>query len=117
MKVGIQGSRNFNDYQIFLRAMRIVLSEVERNGDDELTIFTVGSVNTNNHATEFVNISERTLKAQGVRARVRRVPVSWLQDNMSDMDYFAYFCVDKEGISPLVDLAEENDVDAGIFRF
>jgi hypothetical protein len=97
--------------------MRIVLSEVERNGDDELTIFSVGSVNTNNHATEFVNIAERTLKAQNVRAKVRRVPVGWMEENISDMDYFAYFSLPKENVSPLVDLAESHDIDAGIFRY
>ena len=116
MKVGIQGSRNFNDYQVFLRAMRIVLSEVERNGDTELTLFSVGSINTNNHATEFINIAERTLKSQNVRPKVMRIPISWMEENITDMDYFAYFCNEKENVSPLVDLADEKSVDAGIFR-
>lgn len=117
MKVAIQGSRKFNDYTVFLRAMRVVLSEVERNEDKELTIYSAGSVVTNQHATEFTNIAERTMKSLGLRTRLMKVPVNWLEDNMGDMDYFAYFCVEKEKISPLVDLADELKVDAGVFRF
>lgn len=117
MKVAIQGSRNFNDYNVFLRAMRVVLSEIERNEDKELTIYSAGSVTTNQHATEFTNIAERTMKSLGLRTKLRKIPVGWLEENMSEMDYFAYFCVEKEKISPLVDLADELKVDAGVFRF
>jgi hypothetical protein len=117
MKVAIQGSRNFNDYNVFLRAMRVVLSEIERNGDKELTIYSAGAVVTNQHATEFTNVAERTMKSLGLKTKLIKIPAGWLEENMSDMDYFAYFCAEKEKVSPLVQVADDLQVDAGIFRF
>jgi len=116
MRIAIQGSRNFNQYEVFLSGMGRTLSMME-NGDSEFLIYSVGPARTNEMAMEFSNISERSLKARGIKIRLYRVPPSWLKSNIHDMDYFAYFCNKKEPTSSMVDYAEKKDVEVGIYRF
>ena len=74
MIVGVQGTRNFDEYNIFLRAMGTALSSME-DGDQEFIIYSVGPMKINSMAMEFSNISERSLKARGIKIRMQRVPV------------------------------------------
>lgn len=116
MIVAVQGSRSFDEYTIFLRAMGTALSMMEKD-DDVFIIYAAGPVKINSMATEFVNVSERSLKARGIRARVKRVPASWLKDNMEDLNYFAYFSKPKEAVSELVDYAETINAEVGVYRY
>ncbi len=112
----IQGTRNFDDYNIFLRAMGTALSTVKPE-DKSVTIYSVGPANINSFAQEFSNISERSLKARGIRIKFNKVPFTWVHDNISDVDYFVYLSKPKEAVSSLVDFAELNDVEVGIYRY
>ena len=116
MIVGIQGTKTFSDYNVFLRAMGTALSELEQ-GDSEFIIYSAGPYNINSMAMEFANVSERSLKARGVRIRVNKIPPSWIKNNIRDIDYFAFFSKPKEPVSNLVDLAEDKDIEVGIYRF
>lgn len=116
MKLGIQGSRNFSEYNIFIRAMGTALAALEK-GDTEFLIYSCGPANLNSMALEFSNISERSLKARGIKIRVHKVPPSWIKQNIHDIQYFAYFSKPKEPVSDLVDLAEAKDVEVGIYRY
>lgn len=116
MIVAIQGTRNFDDYVIFLRAMGVALSSMPE-GDKEFTIYAAGPANVNSMGMEFANISERSLKARGIRIKLKKVPVSWLEDNIYDVDYFAFFCLKKEPASQLVRKAEAKDVEVHIYQF
>ena len=116
MIVAIQGSRNFSDYNVFLRAMGTALSMMDL-GDKEFIVYSAGPVNINAMGMEFINVSERSLKARGIRTRFNKVPPSWIKDNLRDVDYFAFFSKPKEPVSDLVDIAEAKDVEVGIYRF
>lgn len=116
MIVGIQGSRNFNDYQIFLRAMGTALSMLPSDAT-EFTIMSAGPVRINEMAMEFSNISERSLKARGIKIKVVKVPPSWFKKNMHVVDYFVYFSLPKETVSDLVREAEDKDIEVGIYRY
>jgi hypothetical protein len=116
MKVGIQGTNAFEDYSVFLRAMRVALSEI-KEGDEEFFIYTAGPAKVNSFAMEFINITERSLKAQGIRTRVFKLPPKALKENIHTMDYFAFFSQPKESTSDLVREAEDKDIDVGIFRY
>jgi hypothetical protein len=116
MIVAVQGSRNFDEYSIFLRAMGTALSMMEKD-DDVFIIYAAGPVKINSMATEFANVSERSLKARGIKARVKRVPISWLKDNLKDVEYFAYFSKPKEAVSDLVEYAETINVEVGVYRY
>jgi hypothetical protein len=116
MIVGVQGTKSFNDYNIFLRAMGTALSMME-DGDEEFLIYTAGPAHINSMAMEFSNISERSLKARGIRTRTYKVPPKWLRDNVTDLGYLAFFSKPKEPVTDVVDTAEAKDVEVGIYRY
>lgn len=116
MKIAIQGTKSFSDYTIFLRAMGTALSTLPSE-DKEFTIFTAGPAQINSFGMEFSNISERSLKARGIKIKLVKVPPKWVKDNIHDIDYLAFFSKPKEPVSDLVDLAEAKDIEVGIYRY
>lgn len=116
MIVAIQGTSNFNDYNVFLRAMGVALSSLPE-GDTEFTVASAGPLRINQMGLEFVNISERSLRSRGIRAKLIKVPPTWIKNNIHNIDYFAYFSKPKESVSELVDLAEAKDVEVGVYRY
>lgn len=116
MIIAVQGTRNFSEYNIFLRAMGTAFSMLPE-GDSEITIYSAGPVNINQMALEFSNISERSLKARGIKIRTHKVPAKWLKENLRDIDYFAFFSKPKEPLSEAVEIAEAKDIEVGIYRY
>lgn len=116
MIVGIQASRKFDDYAVFLRAMGTSLSMMDK-ADPNFYIYSAGPVNLNSMAMEFANVSERSLKLRGITVKLRKVPPSWIKENISEINYFAYFSKPKEYASDLVQYAEDNDVEVGVYRY
>ena len=116
MIVGVQGSRNFDDYSVFLRAMGTALSMMDEQ-DNVFQIFSAGPARVNSMALEFANVSERSLKARGIKIRVVKVPPSWIRENIFEIKYFAYFSKPKEPVSELVKYAEEKDAEVGVYRY
>jgi hypothetical protein len=115
MIIGIQGSRNFEDYQVFLRAMGSALYDLD--GDTEFTILSAGPHKVNEMAMEFTNVSERSLKARGIKAKVVKMPAIALKERIHDLDYFVYFSLPKEPESDLVREAQDKDIEVGIYRY
>jgi hypothetical protein len=116
MKIGIQGTKSFNDYTIFLRAIGTALSTMS-DEDKEVVIFSAGPSVINSFGQEFSNISERSLKARGIKIKFVKVPPSWIKTNIHEIDYFAYFSKPKEPLSDLVILADTKDIEVGIYRY
>jgi len=116
MIVVIQGTRGFNDYNVFLRAMGTALSAKDQE-DNEFYVYAVGPSNINSMGLEFMNITERTLKAKGIKSRLFKVPVSWAKENIHNVDYVAYFSKPKEPLSDLVSVADAKDVEVGVYRY
>lgn len=117
MILAIQGTRTFNKYEsVFLRGMGRALSML--NSDDKtLTVYTAGPANINSMAMEFINITERSLNARGVKTRVNKVSPSWIKQNIGDVDLFLYFCSPKESYSEIYDLANRKNIDAEVYRY
>jgi hypothetical protein len=116
MIVAMQGSKNFNDYSIFLRAMGTSLSMLKPE-DKEFFIYSAGPAAINSMAMEFSNVSERSLKARGIRIKFFKVPMSWIKENIYSVDYLTYFGKPKEPVSDLVDFAESKDIEVGVYRY
>lgn len=116
MIVGVQGTSSFEDYQVFLRAMGVALSSIKEN-DPYFYIYTAGPAKTNSMVMEFVNVSERSMKSRGIKIKMYKVPPSWMEENINDFNYLAFLSKPKEGTSRLVKVAEENNVEVGIFRY
>lgn len=113
MIIGIQGSRNFKDYTIFLRAMGTALHQ--HDGTEEFTIISAGPHKVNEMALEFINVSN--WKSRGIKAKVVKMPAIALKERIQDLDYFIYFSLPKETESDLVREAQDKDVEVGIYRY
>jgi hypothetical protein len=116
MIVAIQGSRNFNDYAVFLRAMGTSFSMMDSD-DKEFLIYSAGPRHINEMALEFSNVSERSLKARGIKIRMYKVPPSWVKENIHGINYFVYFSKPKEPVSELVEYADKKNIEVGIYRY
>ena len=116
MIVAVQGTKDFDDYQVFLRAMSVALSGL-KNEDKEFVVYSAGPVKINSFVSEFCNLSERGMKARGRKIKFYKVANSWIEDNMSYVNYFAFLSKPKQPLSRLVSIAELNNVEVGIFRY
>lgn len=116
MIVVVQGTKNFNDYAIFLRAMGTAMSQMEPD-DNEVKIFSAGPTAINNMATEFVNVSERSFKGRGKKIKLVRVPPGWIDSNLPEISYFAFFSKPKEDVSNQVRNADAKSVNVGVYRY
>jgi hypothetical protein len=116
MIVAVQGTSDFDSYQIFLRAMSVALSGM-KNEDNEFLIYSAGPVKINSFVSEFCNLSERGMKSRGKKIKFYKAPAAWIEENISYIDYFAFLSKPQQSSSKLVDLAEKNNVEVGIFRY
>lgn len=116
MIVAVQGTKSFNDYQVFLRAMGVALSNLGKN-DTEFVIYSAGPANINSFVSEFSNLSERSMKARGIKIKFYKAPPSWIEENMEYVNYFAFLSNPKESLSKLAGIAELKNIEVGIFRY
>jgi hypothetical protein len=116
MIVAVQGSSEFDDYNLFLRAISVALSGMKEEEKDFI-IYSVGPNKVNSFVSEFSNLSERGMKARGRKIKFYKVPESWLHQNMDQVNYFAFLSKPKEPVSKLTTFAESKNVEVGIFRY
>jgi hypothetical protein len=116
MIVGVQGTSNFNDYQVFLRAMGVALSSLKED-DAYFYLYSAGPSRINSMVSEFVNLSERGMKSRGKKIKFYKVPPSWIEENIQSVDYLAFMSLPKESVSKLVETAQVNNVEVGIYRY
>jgi hypothetical protein len=114
--IAIQGTKGFSDYSVFMNAMGRAL--VHSNPEDkEVTVFSAGPVRVNAMAKEFVNVSEQGFRARGRKIKLVLVPPSWIDDNLSIIDYFAFLSLPKEPLSPQAKRADAKSANLGIHRY
>jgi hypothetical protein len=116
MIVAVQGTKSFNDYSVFIRAMGVAMSGMQEN-DNEFVIYSVGPLSINNFVSEFSNLSERGMKARGKKIKFYNAAPSWLDQNMDQVNYFAFLSTPNEPKSKLVHKAESTNIEVGIFRY
>lgn len=114
MNIAVQGTKEFSDYNIFLRAMGVALSSVE---DGEFNVYTAGPAQINSFTAEFCNLSENSLKQRGIKVRFYKVPSSFIEDNSDSFNYFAFLSGPNQRPSRLAATMELSGVDVGIFKY
>ena len=114
MNIAVQGTKEFSDYTIFMRAMGVALSSIN---DEEFNVYSAGPAQINSFTSEFCNLSEEGLKRRGIKVRFYKVPPSYVEENMSDFDYLAFLSTPNQRPSRLVASAELAGVETGIFRY
>ena len=116
MIVVVQGTSDFNDYSVFIRAMGVAMSSMKED-DQDFFIYSAGPARINSMVSEFCNLSERGMKARGKRIKYYKVPIQWVYENMSYVNYFAFLSKPKQPVSKLVAEAELKNIEVGIFRY
>jgi hypothetical protein len=114
MNVAVQGTKEFFDYTVFMRAMGVALSSCQ---DGEFNVYTAGPAKVNSFTSEFCNLSENGLKRRGIKVRFYKVPPSFIEENISDFHYFAFLSTPNQRPSKLTATAELSGVEVGIFRY
>lgn len=113
MKVVVQGTNEFNDYQVFLRAMAVALSSMQED-DEEYIVYSVGPNQVHSFVSEFCNISEKGLKARGKRVKFYKTSPQWVEENIHYINYFAYLSRPNQYISKLASFAQSNNVELNV---
>ena len=116
MIVGVQGTTSFNNYNIFLRAMAVALSELKED-EKEFYLYTAGPGNISARASEFVNLSERGMKARGKSIKLFRVTPEWIEENMNSFNHFAFVSNPKEQTSRIVNLSRSKNINTNVYNF
>lgn len=114
MIIAVEGSKSFNDYELFMRGMSVALSNP--NIDDEIQVWSLGPHKINSFTAAFCNSSENYLKSKGFKVSFSKVHPDWVKHNIEYVDYFAYFSLPKEPLSKFTTWAEHK-VEVGVFRF
>lgn len=114
MDVAVQGTKEFGDYSVFMRAMGVALSSCS---DGEFNVYTAGPAAINSFTAEFCNRSENSLRTRGIKVKYYRVPPSYVEQNIDDFDYFAFLSTPNQRPSKLAASAELAGVETGIFRY
>lgn len=114
MNVAVQGTKEFSDYNVFMRAMGVALSECN---DGEFNVYSAGPAQINSFTSQFCNISEDGLRRRGIKVKFFKVPPSSLEGNWNAIDYFAFLSTPNQRPSKLTASAELAGVETGIFRY
>lgn len=116
MIVAVQGTKEFSDYNVFIRAMGVALASMKPD-DKEFIIYSIGPSKINAFVSEFCNLSERGMKARGMKIKNYKVASEWISENMDQVNYFAFFSNPKQSVSKLTAEAELKNIEVGIFRY
>ena len=116
MIVAVQGTSEFDEYNIFIRAMGVAMSTM-KDDDTEFLIYSAGPSKINSMVSEFTNLSERGMKARGRKIKFYKVPPSWIEENLDYINYFAYLAKPKQNASRVVAAAELKNIEVGIFQY
>lgn len=115
MIIGVQGSKKFSDYETFMRAMGVALSQPNNEGIIE--VWSAGPHKINSFTAAFCNSAENYLKQKGFKVVFRKVPPQFIEENIEYLSYLAYFSEKNEKPSKLIAAAELADIEVGIYRY
>jgi hypothetical protein len=116
MIVGVQGTSSFKNYNTFIRAMAVALSDLKAE-DKEFNLYCAGPDNINMMAMEFSNLTERGMKARGMSIKFVKVEPEWLEENVKKLDHFAFLSNPKERVSKTVYSSRQNNINTNVYTF
>ena len=96
--------------------MAVALSELEEQ-DKDFIIYSAGPNNINMMAMEFSNLSERGMKSRKKNIKFFKVTSEWLEENIKDINHFAFLSNPKEPVSKIVHLSKLNNINTNVYTF
>lgn len=116
MMVVVQGTKEFTDYSVFLRAMGVALAGLSSD-DPYFYVYTLGGKNINDFVFEFCNLSERNMKARKKKIKYFIVSNEWVEENIAEINYFAYLYKPGQNMSKMAKIAQDNGIETGLFQY
>ena len=114
MIIVVEGTKGFSDYETFMRAMGVALSQLDDSNSIE--VWSAGPHVINNFTAAFCNSAENYLRQKGYRISFKKLPQSHIADRIDDINYLAFFSKKNEKSSSLVAMAELSNIEIGIFK-
>lgn len=117
MIIVVEGTKAFQDYEIFMRAMSVALSNINYE-DNDIQIWSIGPHIVNGYTAAFCNSSENYLKQKGYKISFSRVNHHWVENNLEYVNYYAFFSKPNEKISRVAEKAQLlKGLELAIFRY
>lgn len=114
MIIAVEGTKLFSDYETFMRAMGVALSELKQS--EPIEVWSAGPHNVNNFTAAFCNSAENYLRQKGHKISFKKLPHTVIADRIAEINYFAFFTRKNEKNSKLLAAAELSGVETGIFK-
>lgn len=116
MIIAVEGSKTFDNYDIFMRAMGVALSKPTL--DSDIQVWSLGPHKINSFTASFCNSSESFLRNKGFKIHFYKVAHPWVAEHLSSVNYFAYFSLPNDQVSRMCKAAQEIEgCEVGIFRY
>lgn len=116
MIITVEGTKTFDNYEIFMRAMGVALSLPEV--DEDIQVWSLGPHKVNSFTAAFCNSSESFLKNKGFKIHFYKVNPKWVAEHLHDVNYYAFFSSPKENESRMCKAAQQvESCEVGIFRY
>lgn len=116
MIIVVEGTKGFSDYEVFMRAMGVALSNV--SNDQEIQVWSAGPHKINSFTAAFCNSSENYLRQKGFKVTFSKANPTWIAENLSYVNYYAFFSQPKDPLSRLTKQAQTMEgCEVGIFRY
>jgi hypothetical protein len=96
--------------------MAVALSELQEN-DKDFHIYSAGPNNINMMAMEFSNLSEKGMKLRGKSIKFFKVTPQWLEENVLELNHFAFLSNPREPVSKIVYVSKSNNINTNIYNF
>jgi hypothetical protein len=96
--------------------MAVALSELLEE-DKNFYIYSAGPNNINMMAMEFANLSEKGMKSRGKSIKFIKVTPQWLEENISEINHFAFLSNPKEPVSKMVHISKLNNINTNVYTF
>ena len=115
MIIAVEGTKEFQDYETFMRAMGVALSNPSL--DSDIQVWSLGPHKINSFTAAFCNSSEHFLKLKGFKISFYKVAHQWVAENLNSVNYYAFFSLPKENESRMCRAAQlVEGCEVGIFR-
>jgi hypothetical protein len=115
MIIAVEGTKDFQDYETFMRSMGVALSNP--NIDSDIQVWSLGPHKINSFTAAFCNSSENFLKLKGFKISFYKVSHQWVAENLNSVNYYSFFGLLKESESRMCKAAQlVEGCEVGIYR-
>lgn len=116
MIILVEGTKSFNDYNIFMHGMSVALSTPSDDG--EIQVWSLGPHKINSFTASFCNSSENFLRQKGYKITFSKVFYDWVEKNIDYVSYYAFFANPNESLSKFFNTVKTKEgIEVGIFKY